>query len=304
MLQFRRSRWGSWVLFWLLIGVFSAGLAHGVAWAGVGSLLPRDVGILQTSETTLSLPEVTVQPGEQKTLSLTLNMDQGSVYGADIQITYDPAVASAISVNTGDLVSDWMLASNLETPGLILVGLAGSRPVTTGGELLRLVFQAVGGDGSSTSLMLTQGDLNEGSIPTTLRHGRLTVARYTPTPTNTPTPTGMPTNTPTPTNPPAPTLVSVGIAGPTTGVVQAGYIFTATVSPITATLPITYSWQATRQLLVTHAGGLSDTVTFAWSTLGPQAITVTATNVGSTVTDTHVITISHRIYLPLVLRNQ
>jgi hypothetical protein len=95
----------------------------------------------------------------------------------------------------------------------------------------------------------------------------------------------------------------VVISGPTTGVVHTGYVFTATMSPITATLPITYVWQATEQSPATHTSGLSDNVTFTWSTPGTQAITVTATNAGGMVTGTHVITIRRRLYLPLVLCN-
>ncbi|MBL7064616.1 MAG: PKD domain-containing protein [Anaerolineae bacterium] len=87
----------------------------------------------------------------------------------------------------------------------------------------------------------------------------------------------------------------VTVAGPTTGVVQAGYAFIATASPITATAPITYVWQATGQLPVTNTGGLSDTVAFTWNTTGTQAITVTAANAGGTVTGTHVIS----IYIPV-----
>lgn len=82
------------------------------------------------------------------------------------------------------------------------------------------------------------------------------------------------------------------INGPMTGIVQTGYNFTATVQPITATLPITYVWRATGQLPVTHTGGLSDTVTFAWSMPGTKIITVTTTNPGSAVTTTHVININ------------
>jgi PKD repeat protein len=87
----------------------------------------------------------------------------------------------------------------------------------------------------------------------------------------------------------------VTVAGPTTGVVQTGYAFIATVSPVTATAPITYVWQATGQSPVTNTGGLSDTVAFIWNTTGAQAITVTAANAGGTVTGTRVIS----IYIPV-----
>jgi len=106
--------------------------------------------------------------------------------------------------------------------------------------------------------------------------------------------------TPTPTPP-----TGVTISGPPTGLVQVGYPFTATVSPVTATLPITDIWQATGQSPVTNTSGLSDTVTFTWSVTGSQTITVTAMNAGGAAVGSHFITIipGYKIYLPLILRS-
>jgi RHS repeat-associated protein len=101
-------------------------------------------------------------------------------------------------------------------------------------------------------------------------------------------------------------LASVVVSGPPTGTVQTSYTFTATVWPITTTLPITYTWQATEQSLAEFpGGGLSSTIAFAWDTRGTQAITVTASNgIGVPVMASATITITGgNVYLPLVLRN-
>jgi uncharacterized repeat protein (TIGR01451 family) len=82
-------------------------------------------------------------------------------------------------------------------------------------------------------------------------------------------------------------LTSVTINGPTTGSVNTIYVFTATVSPPTATLPITYTWSP-----APLAGQGAAVVTYTWSSTGPQTITVKAVNAGNTVSDTHVITIA------------
>jgi hypothetical protein len=100
----------------------------------------------------------------------------------------------------------------------------------------------------------------------------------------------------------------VVISGPTTGITQTTYTFTADVSPSTAALPITYVWQATNQSQETHTGGgLSDTVDFTWNVTGTQFITVTATNDYGTATDTHVMTIqdsgNSSVFLPIILKN-
>ena len=54
---------------------------------------------------------------------------------------------------------------------------------------------------------------------------------------------------------------------------------------------------------------MTDSVTFAWDSPGPQTVTVTANTAGSVAWDVHVISIElhpdsyHYIYLPLVLRH-
>jgi uncharacterized repeat protein (TIGR01451 family) len=89
------------------------------------------------------------------------------------------------------------------------------------------------------------------------------------------------------------TPAAVQIAGPTTGAIDTPYTFTATLSHDSTTSPITYSWHVTGQgRPVTHTGGLSDTITFTWPTVGPRVITVTVDNVGGIpVTDTHSIAV-------------
>jgi hypothetical protein len=88
----------------------------------------------------------------------------------------------------------------------------------------------------------------------------------------------------------SPSMLSV--AGSSEGISGQPYTFTAAVSPITTTLPIEYSWQASGQDAVTHTGGLSDTLAYTWDSPGTQLITVTAANFGGSVVATHTIAIS------------
>jgi PKD repeat protein len=73
------------------------------------------------------------------------------------------------------------------------------------------------------------------------------------------------------------------------------YTFTATVSPISATLPFTYSWRASDQTPVTNTGGLSDTATFTWDASGAQTVSLTAGNAEGALTDSHPLT----LYVPV-----
>ena len=82
------------------------------------------------------------------------------------------------------------------------------------------------------------------------------------------------------------------IEGQVSGHAHATYPFTATLTPITATQPITYVWQATDQIPIAQTNGISNTAVFTWTTPGVKTLTVTATNVGSTVSITHQIEIA------------
>ncbi len=103
-------------------------------------------------------------------------------------------------------------------------------------------------------------------------------------------------------------LDDVGIAGLPTGTVGTLYTFTATVSPSDATLPVTYTWEATGKASVIHiVYGITDTAAFTWDVAGTRTVTVTAVNeCEGAVSNTHVIIIEsggRYIYLPLVLRS-
>lgn len=95
---------------------------------------------------------------------------------------------------------------------------------------------------------------------------------------------------------------SVTINGPTEGQIGATYALTAAINPISTTLPISYVWSPSPAL-----GQGSSVVSYSWSMTGTQMITVVATNLGGTVTDSHAITLTvadnqPHIYLPLVVK--
>jgi PKD repeat protein len=98
----------------------------------------------------------------------------------------------------------------------------------------------------------------------------------------------------------------VTLSGPPTVTVGSASLFIATAWPLTTTLPLTYTWQATGQPPVVHIGGVSDTVVLTWSVAGPQTVTVTVeSHCGAAVSDSQTLAVeaSERfVYLPLVLR--
>ncbi len=67
----------------------------------------------------------------------------------------------------------------------------------------------------------------------------------------------------------APSLALPGVA----------YQLTAHVLPLTTTLPLTYTWQATGQPQVVHTtNSTADSMVYSWPALGPQTVTVTVRN--------------------------
>ncbi len=101
--------------------------------------------------------------------------------------------------------------------------------------------------------------------------------------------------------------LDLSVDGPGNGATNIPYAFTATVSPITTTQPITYIWKATGQTTMTRTDkGLSDMLAFTWpiSDVGPQTITVTAINNLGNISTTHVIDLvpPSTVYLPVILR--
>jgi lysophospholipase L1-like esterase len=82
-------------------------------------------------------------------------------------------------------------------------------------------------------------------------------------------------------------LVGVTISGATMGKVDTPLLFDAAIRPATATTPITYTWSPTPQ-----SGQGTSRATYTWATSGPQTITVVASNVLHTVTDTHTLLVA------------
>ncbi len=84
----------------------------------------------------------------------------------------------------------------------------------------------------------------------------------------------------------------VTISGPTSGSLNTLYEFTAAVEPISTTLPLTMTWQASGQsTLISQTYQLTDTAAFSWDSYGLKTITVTAENGIGFITDTFEINI-------------
>jgi hypothetical protein len=97
----------------------------------------------------------------------------------------------------------------------------------------------------------------------------------------------------------APLVVTV--VGPASGLVQDLHTFTATISPPTTTLPITYTWHISGQTPIVHVGGLSDVAQLSWPNSGQTGFWLTVENeVDFAQTWLEFEVLPRRLFLPLV----
>jgi hypothetical protein len=97
--------------------------------------------------------------------------------------------------------------------------------------------------------------------------------------------------------------VALDVSGPETGSVQSTSTFTATVAPITATLPITYVWSIDEQVILIHPSGITDSVTLPWYQPGLHEVAVSASNRIGVIVDSQPITVFIKLYIPAAYKN-
>lgn len=87
-------------------------------------------------------------------------------------------------------------------------------------------------------------------------------------------------------------LETLTLSGPTTGLVNTPYTFTADSGPTTATQPITCTWSATGLPGQVHPqAGFNDSAIFTWSSGGVKTVSVTTENPGEVLTRSQTFTI-------------
>ena len=88
--------------------------------------------------------------------------------------------------------------------------------------------------------------------------------------------------------------IEVMLMGADEGLTGEPYGFEAMVEPMSTTVPLTLTWQATDQMdeVVVLTDTLTDMITYTWAAAGVKMITVTAENEAGMVSETHTITIT------------
>ena len=99
------------------------------------------------------------------------------VYSLDLLLAYDPT-ATLVAVEAGPLAHDLALSYNTRQSGEVRVALAGARPVTRPGALLRLRLRSTETFGSAVRPLW--GQVNEGAIPLRMEAARHALRVYLP----------------------------------------------------------------------------------------------------------------------------
>jgi len=133
--------------------------------------------IQQERKVKISLPDTTASPGD--TLIVPLNVDDASdVAGAEIVITYDPKVLTALEARTTDLTEGFSIADSV-SQGKIAITLAKGKGISEGGgSLVDITFRVTGSPGDTSSLVLKKVELYDeetNPIPAEMEDGRVTV---------------------------------------------------------------------------------------------------------------------------------
>jgi hypothetical protein len=116
-----------------------------------------------------------VGEGDEVVIPVVIDPATG-VIGAEIAVTYDPAVLTPTGLYRTNFTNDMTLVPNLSVPGSLSFVLFGPDPLAGTGQVVWIVFQAIGGSGTFSALTVTQHDLNEGIIPSVVHNGIVSIA--------------------------------------------------------------------------------------------------------------------------------
>jgi len=164
---------------------FTGTLLGDVSGNWVGPIVPESTRLYQRQSTTsLVVQSKTVQIDEEFNFAIDITNGGEDILAADIVLTYDPTVIEIQNVSSGSLVSDWPIAFNLETAGIIRIAIADTNPVIESGEFIILSARSVGSPGDLTEVKFRIGNLNERAVLTELLPGVITIENGEEPPNN------------------------------------------------------------------------------------------------------------------------
>ncbi|MBD3184031.1 T9SS type A sorting domain-containing protein [Candidatus Poribacteria bacterium] len=109
----------------------------------------------ETDGRKLIIPEVTGSPGDQITVPINIS-DATGVAGADIEVSYNSSILTVGEIKSTTLSNGMSLVSNTNTPGTIIIRLAGTSSISSGdGALVDITFTISAGASVGTETPVT-----------------------------------------------------------------------------------------------------------------------------------------------------
>ena len=135
------------------------------------------IGLLISQPVEIGIPDCAADSGATLLVPITTSSVTGlGIIGVDITLNFRAEVLQAESVWTGNVVpGGWMILYNANTPGELIIALAGSNPFSGTGTLCTLKFTVTGRPNDTTTIHFSRCQLNEGSISCTTDDGLFTV---------------------------------------------------------------------------------------------------------------------------------
>ncbi|MBT4611835.1 MAG: T9SS type A sorting domain-containing protein, partial [Gemmatimonadetes bacterium] len=120
---------------------------------------------LATSTPQLALDPVTDHSGSARAGLLLQGSDLHSLRAGVVELHYDPAMIRATRVRRANLGNDFLLATNLDEPGVVRAAFAGVESLDGVVDLLRVSVEEIGSPGATTFIDVRQASLNGDDLP-------------------------------------------------------------------------------------------------------------------------------------------
>lgn len=135
---------------------------------------------LMVAAPVLAQSDLAVQPTSDVvtggSIAVPLRLDPGlNIDSISFTIQFDPAVLQATSAFTTEYTADFALITDFITTDRVQISMTSGLPLVGNGEILWVVFNAVGTAGSTSALTLTAVSLNGGMVGATTTDGQIDV---------------------------------------------------------------------------------------------------------------------------------
>lgn len=127
---------------------------------------------------TVSIPtNITSLTGANVTVPINVDDVTGNgLLSYDFTLTYNPAVVTPLFVDQSSTLSSGMVITlNNPSPGTLIISGFQSNPLSGSGTMLKVVFSAIGGVGTSSSMNFTAFRFNEGTSCLSTSNGLVTI---------------------------------------------------------------------------------------------------------------------------------